>query len=138
METLALGQIVAFTNYLMATLQTAHHDAQLSNNWANGLASAKRINEVLDAEPEVAELPDATSLPSPIQGEIEFDHVGFTTMTIRTWLCSRISAPGQNPARQPQYLGATGSGKSSLVTSYPDFMMRAQPAYASIPEMYVP
>ncbi len=27
---------------------------QLSNTWANGLASAKRINEVLDAVPEVA------------------------------------------------------------------------------------
>jgi ATP-binding cassette subfamily B multidrug efflux pump len=118
---LSLGQIVAFTNYLMATLQPLTMMTQLSNNWANGLASAKRINEVLDAEPEVAELPDATSLPSPIQGEIEFDHVGFhynddTDMAVLEDICTRAE-PGKTTA----VLGATGSGKSSLVNLIPRF-----------------
>jgi len=118
---LSLGQIVAFTNYLMATLQPLTMMTQLSNNWANGLASAKRINEVLDAEPEVAELPDATSLPSPIQGEIEFDHAGFhynddTDMAVLEDICTRAE-PGKTTA----VLGATGSGKSSLVNLIPRF-----------------
>lgn len=118
---LTLGQIVAFTNYLMATLHPLTMMTQLSNTWANGLASAKRINEVLDAEPEVAELPDALTLPSPTQGEIEFDHVGFhyngeMDTAVLEDICTRIE-PGKTTA----VLGATGSGKSSLVGLIPRF-----------------
>jgi ATP-binding cassette subfamily B protein len=118
---LTLGQIVAFTNYLMATLQPLTMMTQLSNNWANGLASAKRINEVLDAEPEVAERPDAVALPSPTQGEVEFDHVGFhyngdTDMAVLEDICTRAE-----PGRTIAVLGATGSGKSSLVNLIPRF-----------------
>jgi ATP-binding cassette subfamily B protein len=118
---LTLGQIIAFTNYLMATLQPLTMMTQLSNNWANGLASAKRINEVLDAEPEVSERSDAAPLPPSIQGAIEFDHVGFhyngdTDMAVLEDICTRAD-PGETIA----VLGATGSGKSSLVDLIPRF-----------------
>jgi ATP-binding cassette subfamily B protein len=119
--TLSLGQIVAFTNYLMATLQPLTMMTQLSNNWANGLASAKRINEVLDAEPEVAEAPDAVSLPEPSRGQIEFEGVSFhyngaTDLAVLEDICTRAE-PGKTTA----ILGATGSGKSSLINLIPRF-----------------
>ena len=118
---LTLGQIVAFTNYLMATLHPLISMTQLSNNWANGLASSKRINEVLDAEPEVAELPNASSLPQTIRGEVEFDHVYFhyngdTAIKVLEDVCTRAEA-----GKVTAILGATGSGKSSLVNLIPRF-----------------
>ena len=118
---LTLGQIVAFTNYLMATLHPLISMTQLSNNWANGLASSKRINEVLDAEPEVAELPNASSLPQTIHGEVEFDHVYFhyngdTALKVLEDICTRAEA-----RKVTAVLGATGSGKSSLVNLIPRF-----------------
>jgi len=118
---LTLGQIVAFTNYLMATLHPLISMTQLSNNWANGLASSKRINEVLDAEPEVAELPKASSLPQTIRGEVEFDHVYFhyngdTAIKVLENVCTRAEA-----GKVTAILGATGSGKSSLVNLIPRF-----------------
>ena len=118
---LTLGQIVAFTNYLMATLHPLISMTQLSNNWANGLASSKRINEVLDAEPEVAELPNASSLPQTIRGEVEFDHVYFhyngdTAIKVLENVCTRAEA-----GKVTAILGATGSGKSSLVNLIPRF-----------------
>jgi len=118
---LTLGQIVAFTNYLMATLHPLISMTQLSNNWANGLASSKRINEVLDAEPEVAELPKASSLPQTIRGEAEFDHVYFhyngdTAIKVLENVCTRAEA-----GKVTAILGATGSGKSSLVNLIPRF-----------------
>ena len=118
---LTLGQIVAFTNYLMATLHPLISMTQLSNNWANGLASSKRINEVLDAEPEVAELPKASSLPQTIRGEVEFDHVYFhyngdTAIKVLEDVCTRAEA-----GKVTAILGATGSGKSSLVNLIPRF-----------------
>ena len=120
-DDLTLGQIVAFTNYLMATLHPLISMTQLSNNWANGLASSKRINEVLDAEPEVAELPKASSLPQTIRGEAEFDHVYFhyngdTAIKVLEDVCTRAEA-----GKVTAILGATGSGKSSLVNLIPRF-----------------
>ena len=118
---LTLGQIVAFTNYLMATLQPLTMMSQLSNNWANGLASAKRINEVLDTTPEVVEMPEALSLPHSIRGEITFEHVGFhynddMGLAVLEDICTRAE-----PGRTSAILGATGSGKSSLVSLIPRF-----------------
>jgi ATP-binding cassette subfamily B protein len=118
---LSLGQIVAFTNYLMATLQPLTMMTQLSNNWANGLASAKRINEVLDVTPEVVEAPEAASLPLRIRGEIEFDHVGFhyngdTDTAVLEDICAKIE-----PGKITAVLGATGSGKSTLISLIPRF-----------------
>ncbi len=118
---LTLGQIVAFTNYLMATLQPLMMMTQLSNNWANGLASAKRISEVLDADPEVPETEGATELPEPVRGAVDFDHVSFhynsdTSMSVLDDICAHAE-PGKTMA----VLGATGSGKSSLVNLIPRF-----------------
>ena len=69
--TLSLGQIVAFTNYLLATMTPLIQMTQLSNTWANGLASLRRINEVLDAIPDVKEAADALILPANTRGEVD-------------------------------------------------------------------
>ncbi len=45
---LTVGQIVAFTNYLLTTMTPLIMMTILSNIWAGGNASARRINEVLD------------------------------------------------------------------------------------------
>jgi len=65
---LTLGQIVAFTNYLLTTMGPLIMMTQLSNVWAGGLASAKRVNEVLDTVPEVQDLPEAIALSGEAQG----------------------------------------------------------------------
>jgi len=118
---LSLGQIVAFTNYLLATMQPLIMMTQLSNTWANGLASAKRVNEVLDEIPDVADAPDALDLPSPASGRVQFDDVDFhyngaADRSVLEAICMRAE-PGQTVA----ILGATGSGKSSLVNLIPRF-----------------
>jgi ATP-binding cassette subfamily B protein len=119
--TLSLGQIVAFTNYLLATMTPLIMMTQLSNTWANGLASAKRINEVLDAESEVAESPDAAELPSGFSGSVSFDHVDFhyngdSGTSVLEGICLEAES-----GRTIAILGATGSGKTSLVNLIPRF-----------------
>jgi len=119
--TLSLGQIVAFTNYLLATMNPLIMMTQLSNTWANGLASAKRINEVLDAESEVAESPDAAELPSGFSGSVSFDHVDFhyngdSGTSVLEGICLEAES-----GRTIAILGATGSGKTSLVNLIPRF-----------------
>jgi ATP-binding cassette subfamily B protein len=118
---LSLGQIVAFTNYLLATMNPLIMMTQLSNTWANGFASTKRINEVLEAAPEIVPADHPRSLPAHVAGEVSFDGVDFhfngdSDLAVLENICFR-ALPGQTIA----ILGATGSGKSTLANLIPRF-----------------
>ena len=74
---LTIGQIVAFTNYLLTTMTPLIMMTMLSNIWASGMASARRINEVLDTEPEVQDAPDAVAPAGGLRGRVVFENVSF-------------------------------------------------------------
>jgi ATP-binding cassette subfamily B protein len=116
-----VGQIVAFTNYLLTTMTPLIMMTQLSNTWANGLASAKRINEVLDTDPEVQHPRDAVTLPEQALSHVNFQDVSFhykgnSDLDVLDNI-NLDAKPGQIVA----VLGATGAGKSSLVNLIPRF-----------------
>jgi ATP-binding cassette subfamily B multidrug efflux pump len=118
---LTVGQIVAFTNYLLTTMTPLIMMTLLSNTWAAGIASAKRIDDVLATEPEIVDAPDAVGLPDPVQGRIAFENVSFHYQGgSETPVLENVNLtiePGQTVA----VLGATGSGKSTLVNLVPRF-----------------
>ncbi len=116
-----VGEIVAFTNYLLTTLIPLIMMTILANIWAAGNASARRINEVLDAEPAVADAPDAIPLPELVQGRLRFENVAFhyggrSPENVLEGIDLAIE-----PGRTVAFLGATGSGKSTLVNLVPRF-----------------
>ena len=116
-----VGQIVAFTNYLLTTMTPLILMVQLSNTWANGLASAHRINEVLDTEPEVQEAAEAVALPAQTRSRVNFRDVDFhyrgeSNLAVLENI-NLTAEPGQTIA----ILGATGAGKSTLINLIPRF-----------------
>ena len=118
---LTIGQIVAFTNYLLTTMTPLIMMTKLSNTWANGLASARRVNEVLDTVPEVQDAPDALPLPEHAAGRVVFENVSFHyngngDEPVLEGI-NLAAEPGQTVA----ILGATGAGKSTLVNLIPRF-----------------
>ncbi len=120
--TMTVGQIVAFTNYLLTTMTPLVMMTQLSQVWANGIASAKRVNQVLDVTPEVQDQPGAIELPANTLGsKVVFENVGFhyngTSDEPVLRQVDLVAEPGETVA----ILGATGSGKSSLVNLVPRF-----------------
>ena len=114
-----IGQIVAFTNYLLTTMGPLTMMTMLSNVWANGIASAQRVNEVLDTIPAVQDAPDAQPLPTSTPGQVAFENVTFHYNGDGAVLenVSLTAKPGETVA----ILGATGAGKSSLVHLIPRF-----------------
>jgi ATP-binding cassette subfamily B protein len=118
---LSIGQIVAFTNYLLTTMTPLTMMANLSNNWANGLASAKRVGEIFGTIPEVQDAPDALPFPDQASGRVVFENV-----------CFHYNGNGDEPVLEGvsltaeagqtvAILGATGSGKSTLINLIPRF-----------------
>ena len=118
---LSLGQIVAFSNYLLATMNPLLMMTQLSNTWANGLVSARRVFEVLEAAPEVAEAADPQPLPGRVPSavtfhEVDFHYNGESDLAVLENICLNAE-PGHTVA----ILGTTGSGKTTLVNLIPRF-----------------
>lgn len=116
---LQIGAMFAFLQYAMQILFSLLMVALLFIMIPRAEASAKRINEVLDMEPEIID-PKKGKNPSKQQGYIEFDHVVFSYHGAEKPALSDISfraVPGQITA----IIGGTGSGKSTLVNLIPRF-----------------
>jgi len=117
----SVGQIVAFINYLQTTMGPLGIMVMLANVVAAATASAERINEVMDTVPEVQDVPKSRNLPSTEGIRIAFEEVNFhyngTNQGLVLNGVNLVAEPGQAVA----ILGATGSGKSSIVDLVPRF-----------------
>jgi ATP-binding cassette subfamily B protein len=118
---LTLGQIVAFTNYLLTTMTPLIMMTNLSNTWAAGIASAERVDEVLLTVPEIRDDPDAVALPSGTRGRVVFENVSFCYNPESCELVLREINLTAEPGERLAILGATGAGKSTLVNLIPRF-----------------
>ena len=116
---LEVGQLVAFSNYMLQSLFGIMMLSMLIMRFARAEASAGRVNEVLDTEPVI--------LPPPIpierarrQGRIEFRNVSFAYEADGAPALRDISFVAEH-GQEVAILGATGSGKSTLVNLIPRF-----------------
>ncbi len=116
--TLTLGVFVAFLTYLGQLAQPVRMMGQIAPVVGMAISSGQRIFEIVDAESEVEEAPDAVVLPRAA-GEVRFEHVDFAYSGRGTVLdnVSFTARPGQVIA----LLGATGSGKSTIMNLIPRF-----------------
>jgi ATP-binding cassette subfamily B multidrug efflux pump len=119
---LTVGQLVAFNTYLMMVMMPVGVLGMIATMISRAAASAERIFEILDAQSEVADAPDAQPL-LPIEGRVAFEDVRFRYFggsKDGEWVLDGVSfvaEPGQTVA----LLGATGSGKSTIINLIPRF-----------------
>ena len=115
---LTLGQLVAFNTYLMMLLAPVRMVGILAFMGAQGTTSSGRIFDILDMPTDIKDKPGAQPLPR-IAGEVRFEHVTFRYIGGEDVLHDvdfQVRA-GESVA----LLGATGSGKSTIINLIPRF-----------------
>ena len=111
----SLGLLVAFTTYLTQLFAPVRRVGAMLPLTVQGLASAERVAEILDAPVAIPEAPNARPLPRG-RGEVRFRRVGFafggedqpealTDIDLTIPAGSRLAV-----------LGGTGSGKTTLIS----------------------
>jgi ATP-binding cassette, subfamily B, multidrug efflux pump len=117
--TLNLGEYQKFSLYLVYVFFPLGMLGFIIALMSQASASASRIFEILDARSDIVEKPGALALPA-IQGRVEFKDVTFRYFSSGAAVLSNVSfvtEPGQTIA----LLGATGSGKSTIINLIPRF-----------------
>jgi len=117
---LQTGELIAFINYLTRALMSLMFVSMLMMRLARAQASAVRLEEVLESTPRVRNQPQIESGFSS-RGQVSFEGVSFSYDQdghdpVLKGVNFRAE-PGQTVA----ILGATGSGKSSLIYLIPRF-----------------
>ncbi len=113
------SEMVVFSQYALQVVMAFMMLVMISILLPRALVSAKRINEVLDTPLSVPEGKGADAVPGK-EGEVEFRDVTFRYPDAGKEALSHISftaAKGETVA----LIGATGSGKSTVVNLIPRF-----------------
>ena len=114
-----VGALIAFLQYAMLILFALLMISMMFIMLPRAAASADRINEVLEIEPEIKDA-DQVKRADKQKGYVEFQNVTFSYPGAEEPALSHISfsaAPGEVTA----IIGGTGSGKSTLVSLIPRF-----------------
>ena len=111
-----VGEVSAALTYILQILHAVMSIGHLFQVVARGSASAKRIKEVLDTTPSIT----AGDVFTPINGKIEFNNVCFKYNSSNENVLENISFK-VNPGESIAILGATGTGKTTIVNLIPRF-----------------
>jgi ATP-binding cassette subfamily B protein len=117
---LRIGQVIAFVYYLTRTSWALMFVSMLSMRVARAQASAIRVMEVLDSVPYVQNRPSARDRFLP-EGRVAFEGVTFSYNGDGNEPVLRDVSFSAEPGQTVAVLGATGSGKTTLVNLIPRF-----------------
>lgn len=116
---MASGDVIALVNYMNQILVELVKLANLVVQISKGLASAGRVQAVLETKPGMT-YPDTAPQADPAQPAVQFRDVGLTYAGAGAASLSGICFAAQ-PGQTIGVIGGTGSGKSSLVHLIPRF-----------------
>ncbi len=118
--TMQVGDMMAFIQYTMQIIMAFLMVGMIFVMLPRALASAQRINEVLETEPIIIDPPKPTRFNSGLKGQLEFKNVSFRYPNAEDDVLKNLNftiKPGHTTA----IIGSTGSGKSTLINLIPRF-----------------
>ncbi|WP_409570408.1 ABC transporter ATP-binding protein [Kouleothrix sp.] len=117
--TLNLGEYQKFSLYLIYVFFPLGQLGFIISLMAQAGASAGRIFEILDSQSDIVDKPGALALP-PIVGRVEFNNVTFRYFGSGDPVLKEVSFAAE-PGQTIALLGATGSGKTTIINLIPRF-----------------
>ena len=115
---LTIGELVAFLGYVALAINPLNRIGKDYSQYQQALASAERIFEILDTEPEIKESPQAREMPR-IRGHIQFRNVSFG-YDDKELVLKDINLD-LRPGEKVALVGRSGVGKTTLVSLIPRF-----------------
>ena len=115
-----VGDMMAFIQYTMQIVMSFLMISMISIMLPRAAVSARRINEVVETEPNIKDKQETKKFDESKKGLVEFKNVSFRYPDADTEILSDINftaKPGQTTA----IIGSTGSGKSTVINLIPRF-----------------
>ncbi len=119
MGLLTLGEWQEFSMYLMYLFFPIMMFGMIITQMGQASASAERIFEILDAKSDIVDKPNAIKLPD-VKGEVKFENVTFRYFSGGEPVLNKVSFEAK-PGETIALLGATGSGKTTIINLLPRF-----------------
>lgn len=116
---IGLGEYQEFTLYLLYLFFPIGQLGIIISLMAQASASAERIFEVLDTEADVQDRPGAVTLPF-VTGNVELRNVSFKYFSSSGYVLKDVNLTVES-GMTVALLGATGSGKTSIINLIPRF-----------------
>jgi ATP-binding cassette subfamily B protein len=116
---LSLGAWQEFSIYLMYLFFPIMMFGMIVTQMGQAGASADRIFEILDAKSDIVDKPDALKLPE-VQGNVKFEDVTFRYFRGGEPVLNKVTFEAK-PGETIALLGATGSGKTTIINLLPRF-----------------
>ncbi len=110
---LEIGMLIAFVMYIQRFFEPIRNLTMMYTQLQRSMASGVRIFDLLDAELDMVDAPNATVLTT-LRGEIEFKDVSFSYTPDERVL--RNIDLHVNPGETVAVVGPTGAGKTTLIS----------------------
>jgi ATP-binding cassette subfamily B protein len=117
--TLTVGEWQEFSLYLIYLFLPLAQFGIIITQLGQASASATRVFEILDTQSEIIEKPEAANLPE-VKGLVRFEDVTFRYYNSGEPVLKNVNLEVQ-PGQTIALLGATGSGKTTIINLLPRF-----------------
>ncbi len=115
-----VGDLMAFTQYTMHIIMSFLFISMISIMLPRAQVSAKRINEVLEKDPNIKDTDNPKQFDETKKGLVEFKNVSFRYPDADSEIITDIDFTAK-PGETTAIIGSTGSGKSTVVNLIPRF-----------------
>ncbi|WP_331666042.1 ABC transporter ATP-binding protein [Lacrimispora sp.] len=115
-----VGDMMAYMQYVMQIIMAFLMMTMMFIMIPRAIVSIRRVVEVLQTEPSIADPMDAAEIPESPKGVVEYRDVSFRYPDADEDVLHNITFTAM-PGRTTAFIGATGSGKSTLVNLLPRF-----------------